>query len=54
MQGVLSVGNIYRDEIICFNEYKIDGNEDIFEFILNERKDEIDKNRFFLRYLPEQ
>lgn len=46
------MAQIFRDRIIKFDTYDIEENEDIFARILEERKNEIDGNRFFLSYIP--
>lgn len=47
------MNKIYRDEIIQFNQFDLRKDGDIFQTILDERKDEIDSQRFFLEYLPQ-
>lgn len=44
----------YRDSIIQFDEYTICEDENIFDAILDERKEEIDGKRFFLEYIPKE
>ena len=44
---------IYRDEIFQFNQFDLREDGDIFQTILDERKYEIDSQRFFLEYLPQ-
>lgn len=44
---------IYRDEIFRFNQFNLRKDGDIFKTILDERKDKIDSQRFFLKYLPQ-
>lgn len=41
----------FKDDIYRFNEYTMEENGDIFQSILEERKDEFDQKRFFLQYL---
>lgn len=47
------MSKIYIDDIISIKEYDVKENEDIFEKILNIRKEdeEIDFNRFFLKFV---
>lgn len=45
------MGNIYRDTIFEIEEIKVQPDEELFERILNERKNEIDSERFFLKYI---
>lgn len=47
------MNKIYRDEIFQFNQFDLRKDGDIFKTILDERKDEIDSQRFFLEYLPQ-
>ena len=47
------MNKIYRDEIFQFNQFDLREDGDIFQTILDERKDEIDSQRFFLQYLPQ-
>lgn len=44
---------IYKDEFFKFNQFDLRKDGDIFQTILDERKDKIDSKRFFLRYLPQ-
>lgn len=46
--------NVYRDKFYKIEKYVIPRNGDIFETILEQRKDEIDKDRFFLRFIPRE
>lgn len=46
------MANVYRDNIIEFNQYDIPTDKDIIESILEKRKNGFDKERFFLEYLP--
>lgn len=45
------MGKIYYDEIFRFNQIELKDGEDIFEKILEFRKDDIDPDRFFLEYI---
>ena len=47
------MSKIYIDEFIRFKEFPI-RNGDVFQTILNDRKDYIDSKRFFLEYLSQQ
>jgi len=42
---------IYRDEIFRFNQFDLREDGDIFQTILDERKDKRDSQRFFLEKL---
>lgn len=44
---------IYIDKTIQFNEFDLREDGDIFQTILNKRKDKSDSQSFFLKYLPE-
>lgn len=44
---------IFRDEMVRFNQFDLRDDGDVFQTILDERKDEIDSQRFFLEYLPQ-
>lgn len=44
---------IYKDEFFKFNQFDLREDRDIFQTILDERKDKIDSKRFFLKYLPQ-
>ena len=44
---------IYRDEIFRFNQFNLRKDGDIFQTILDERKDKKDSQRFFLEFLPQ-
>ena len=44
---------IYRDEIFQFNQFDLREDGDIFQTILDERKDKRDSQRFFLEFLPQ-
>lgn len=48
------MNKIYRDEIFKFNQFNLRKDGDIFQTILDERKDKIDSQRFFLEYLPQE
>lgn len=45
---------IFRDEFFRFNQYSLEQGEDIFEKILEERKNGIDSERFFLSFIPSE
>lgn len=45
------MGKFFLDKIYSFNEYELNQDEDIFEKILEERKNESDSKRFFLNYV---
>lgn len=45
------MANIFYDHIIDFKQYDINLNDNIFEKILESRKNELDSNQFFLRYI---
>ena len=48
------MSNLFNDEIIKFNQYDIDLNRDnIFDTILNIRKNGFDRERFFLNYITD-
>ncbi len=47
------MNKIYRDEIIQFKQFDLREDKDIFQTILDERKNKIDSQRFFLQYLPQ-
>lgn len=47
------MSKIYRDEIFQFNQFDLREDGDIFQTILDERKDERDSQRFFLEFLPQ-
>ena len=47
------MNKIYRDEIIQFNQFDLREDGDIFQTILDERKNERDSQRFFLEFLPQ-
>ena len=47
------MANVFIDNIIEFNQYDINLDEDIFESILAKRKGEFDSQRFFLKYIAE-
>lgn len=47
------MNKIYRDEIFDFKQFDLRDDGDIFQTILDERKDEIDSQRFFIEYLPQ-
>lgn len=40
---------VYRDEIIKFNQFDLREDGDVFQTILDERKDKRDSQRFFLK-----
>lgn len=46
------MANLFIDSIIEFNQYDISTDEDIFETILEKRKDNWDRERFYLKYIP--
>lgn len=45
------MGNIFRDTIFEIEQINVKPDEELFERILNERKNEIDSERFFLKYI---
>lgn len=45
---------IFKNDAIEFESYQINEEVDIFNFILEKRKGEIDSQRFFLEYLPNE
>lgn len=47
------MNKIYRDEIIQFNQFDLREDGDIFQTILDERKNDRDSQRFFLKFLPQ-
>lgn len=47
------MNKIYRDEILQFNKFNLRKDGDIFQTILDERKDKAGPKRFFLEYLPQ-
>ena len=47
------MNKIYRDGIIQFNQFDLREDGDIFQTILDERKDKRDSQRFFLEFLPQ-
>lgn len=47
------MNKIYRDEIIQFNQFDLREDGDIFQTILDKRKNERDSQRFFLEFLPQ-
>lgn len=47
------MNKVYRDKILQFNQFELIEDGDIFQTILAERKGEIDSQRFFLEYLPQ-
>lgn len=47
------MNKIYKDEIFEFKQFNLREDGDIFKTILEERKEEIDSQRFFLEYLPQ-
>ena len=47
------MSKIYIDEIFKFNEFNLRKDVDIFKTILDERKDRMDSQRFFLEYIPQ-
>lgn len=44
---------VYRDTFIGFDEHDC-GNDDIFRVILEQRKNSKDKDRFFLKFIPQE
>lgn len=44
----------FRDYFIDFEQKEVEDTENIFELILNDRKKGLDKNRFFLSYIPRE
>jgi len=44
---------VYRDEIFRFNQFDLREDGDIFQTVLDERKQLTDSQRFFLEYLPQ-
>ena len=48
------MSNVFYDEIIRFSEYDIPLDKDIFQEILNTRKNGFDANRFFLHYVSSE
>lgn len=45
---------IYKDDIFRFNQFDLRKDKDIFQTILDERKDKNDSQKFFLEYLPQE
>lgn len=48
------MGKIYRDDFFHLNQYDLGQNGDIFQTILDIRKEEVDSKRFFLNYIPQE
>lgn len=46
--------NVFYDQIIDFQQYDINLNDNIFNQILETRKNKMDSERFFLRYISEE
>ena len=46
------MANVFIDNIIEFNQYEIDKEDDIIQSILDKRKNEFDSKRFFIEYIP--
>lgn len=46
--------HIYRDRIVRLEQIDIDSTEDLFSRILEEKKHEIDKDRFFINYISSE
>ena len=46
--------NVFYDQIIDFQKYDINLSDNIFEEILKTRKNKLDSERFFLRYISEK
>lgn len=47
------MNKIYKDDFLQFNQFDLREDGDIFQTILDERKNKIDPKRFFLKYLPQ-
>lgn len=45
---------VYRDKFYKMEQFPIQPGEDVFKLILEARKDDIDKDRFFLEFLPQE
>lgn len=46
--------NVYRDKFYKMEQYNVLRNSDIFETILENRKDDIDRDRFFIKYISKE
>jgi len=46
--------DVYRDKFYKIEQYTVPRNGDIFETILEHREDEIDRDRFFIKYIPRE
>ena len=48
------MSNVFQDQIINFQQYDINLNDNIFSQILDIRKTGLDSNRFFLKYISKE